>query len=212
MIIIKIALCGYSGKTGRKVYDLLVESGYDVIGIDENSISLSKVINQIDLVIDFTNKEVALKHIFICLDNLKPFIVGTTGFTYDELAVIKSKCNLLNVKGVICYNFSLPLNQIIKLIKPLSNYFDDIDYLDIHHVSKIDKKSGTTYLFLLQNRKIHIKSYKTNKNTITYVVKMISKYDKLILSYQVDDKIVFAKGVLSYLQSKDDSLIINLLR
>lgn len=208
----KIALCGYSGKTGRKVYDLLVESGYDVIGIDENSISLSKVINQIDLVIDFTNKEVALKHIFICLDNLKPFIVGTTGFTYDELAIIKSKCNLLKVKGVICYNFSLPLNQIIKLIKPLSNYFDDIDYLDIHHVSKIDKKSGTTYLFLLQNRKIHIKSYKTNKNTITYVVKMISKYDKLILSYQVDDKIVFAKGVLSYLQSKDDSLIINLLR
>lgn len=212
MIILKIALCGYSGKTGRKVYDLLVESGYDVIGIDENSISLSKVINQIDLVIDFTNKEVALKHIFICLDNLKPFIVGTTGFTYDELAIIKSKCNLLKVKGVICYNFSLPLNQIIKLIKPLSNYFDDIDYLDIHHVSKIDKKSGTTYLFLLQNRKIHIKSYKTNKNTITYVVKMISKYDKLILSYQVDDKIVFAKGVLSYLQSKDDSLIINLLR
>lgn len=208
----KIALCGYSGKTGRKVYDLLVESGYDVIGIDENSISLSKVINQIDLVIDFTNKEVALKHIFICLDNLKPFIVGTTGFTYDELAIIKSKCNLLKVKGVICYNFSLPLNQIIKLIKPLSNYFDDIDYLDIHHVSKIDKKSGTTYLFLLQNRKIHIKSYKTNKNTITYVVKMISKYDKLILSYQVDDKIVFAKGVLSYLQSKDDSMIINLLR
>lgn len=208
----KIALCGYSGKTGRKVYDLLVESGYDVIGIDENSISLSKVINQIDLVIDFTNKEVALKHIFICLDNLKPFIVGTTGFTYDELAIIKSKCNLLKVKGAICYNFSLPLNQIIKLIKPLSNYFDDIDYLDIHHVSKIDKKSGTTYLFLLQNRKIHIKSYKTNKNTITYVVKMISKYDKLILSYQVDDKIVFAKGVLSYLQSKDDSLIINLLR
>lgn len=208
----KIALCGYSGKTGRKVYDLFVESGYDVIGIDENSISLSKVINQIDLVIDFTNKEVALKHIFICLDNLKPFIVGTTGFTYDELAIIKSKCNLLKVKGVICYNFSLPLNQIIKLIKPLSNYFDDIDYLDIHHVSKIDKKSGTTYLFLLQNRKIHIKSYKTNKNTITYVVKMISKYDKLILSYQVDDKIVFAKGVLSYLQSKDDSLIINLLR
>lgn len=208
----KIALCGYSGKTGRKVYDLLVESGYDVIGIDENSVSLSKVINQIDLVIDFTNKEVALKHIFICLDNLKPFIVGTTGFTYDELAIIKSKCNLLKVKGVICYNFSLPLNQIIKLIKPLSNFFDDIDYLDIHHVSKIDKKSGTTYLFLLQNRKIHIKSYKTNKNTITYVVKMISKYDKLILSYQVDDKIVFAKGVLSYLQSKDDSLIINLLR
>jgi dihydrodipicolinate reductase len=208
----KIAMCGYTGKTGSRVYALLKENGYDVIGIDSNSISLNKVIKDVDIVIDFTNKESALKHIFICLDNLKPFIVGTTGFTYDELAVIKSKCNLLNVKGVICYNFSLPLNQIIKLIKPLSNYFDNISYLDIHHVSKIDKKSGTTYLFLLQNSKIHVKSYKTYKNTITYVVKMTSKYDKIILSYQVDDKIVFAKGVLSYLQSKDDSMIYNLLR
>lgn len=212
MIILKIALCGYTGKTGSAVYKLLMDNGYDVIGIDLNSISLNKVIDKVDLVIDFTNKETALKHIFICLDNLKPFIVGTTGFTYDELAVIKSKCNLLKVKGVISYNFSMPLNQIIKMIKPLSNYFENIDYLDIHHISKIDKKSGTTYLFLLQNSKIHIKSYKTYKNTITYVVKMTSKYDKLILSYQVDDKIVFAKGLLSYLQSKDDSIIINLLR
>lgn len=204
-------MCGYSGKTGRYVYNELVKEGYDVIGIDSNSISLSKVIKEVDIVIDFTNKETALKHIFICLDYLKPFIVGTTGFTYDELAVIKSKCNMLKVKGVICYNFSMPLLSIIKMIKPLSNYFETIEYLDIHHVSKIDKKSGTTYLFLLQNNKIKVKSYKTCKNTITYVVKMISKYDKIILSYQVYDKIVFAKGVLSYLKSKDDTQIINLL-
>ena len=208
----KIAICGYSGKTGSVVYKLLNEKGYDVIGIDCNSVSLTKVIKDIDLLIDFTNKEAALKHIFICLDNLKPFIVGTTGFTYDELAVIKSKCNLLNVKGVISYNFSLPLIQIIKMIKPLSNYFDQIDYLDIHHVSKIDKKSGTTYLFLLQNSKINVKSFKTLKNTITYVVKMESKYDKIIISYQVNDKIVFANGLLSYIESQDDSQIINLLR
>ena len=204
-------MCGYSGKTGSYVYNELVKEGYDVIGIDSNSISLSKVIKDVDIVIDFTNKETALKHIFICLDYLKPFIVGTTGFTYDELAVIKSKCNMLKVKGVICYNFSMPLLSIIKMIKPLSTYFETIEYLDIHHVSKIDKKSGTTYLFLLQNNKIKVKSYKTCKNTITYVVKMISKYDKIILSYQVYDKIVFAKGVLSYLKSKDDTQIINLL-
>lgn len=207
----KIALIGYKGKTGSKVYQELLDNNYEVIGIDKEGILLSKVINDVDLVIDFTNKQSALKHIFVCLDNLKPFIVGTTGFSYDELAVIKSRCNLLKVKGVICYNFSLPLLLIIKMIKPLSDHFETINYFDIHHISKIDKVSGTTYLFMLQNSKIKLKSYKTNKNNITYVVQMTSKYDKLVLSYQVNDKIVFAKGLVNYLKSQDDSMIINLL-
>ena len=207
----KIALCGYKGKVGSKVYQCLLEENYEVFGVESEGSSLLGVIKEVDLVIDFTNKQESLKHILIALDYKKPFIVGTTGFTYDELALIKSKCNLLKVKGVICYNFSLPLLQIIKIIKPLSNYFENVTYYDIHHVSKLDKKSGTTYLFLLQNDKISIKSFRTNKNTITYVVQMTSKYDKINISYQVDDKIVFAKGLLNYLKSKDDSLIINLL-
>ena len=211
MIILKIALCGYKGKVGNKVYETLLLENYDVIGVEQNENTLLNVIKDVDLVIDFTNKETSLKHMLISLDYKKPFIVGTTGFSYDELAMIKSKCNLLKVKGVICYNFSLPLIQIIKTIKPLSNYFQTINYYDIHHVSKIDKKSGTTYLFLLQNDKISIKSYRTSKNTITYVVQMISKYDKLNISYQVDDKKVFALGLIEYLKSKDDTLIINLL-
>lgn len=97
------------------------------------------------------------------------------------------------------------------MIKPLSNYFENINYFDIHHISKLDKVSGTTYLFMLQNSKIKLKSYKTDKNNITYVVQMTSKYDKLVLYYQVNDKIVFAKGLVNYLNSQDDSMIINLL-
>ena len=80
----KIAICGYKGKTGSKVYELLKEKRYDVIGIEKKD-KLLDFINSIDLLIDFTNKTEALKHIFMCLDFKKPFIVGTTGFTYDEL-------------------------------------------------------------------------------------------------------------------------------
>ena len=118
--------------------------------------------------------------------------------------------NLSNIWiGITCLVLAILL--IIKMIKPLSNYFENINYFDIHHISKLDKVSGTTYLFMLQNSKIKLKSYKTDKNNITYVVQMTSKYDKLVLSYQVNDKIVFAKGLVNYLNSQDDSMIINLL-
>ena len=66
-------------------------------------------------------------------------------------------------------------------------------------------------MFLLKNKKIKIKSVKTNKKTISYVVQMASKYDKMIITYQVTDKKVFALGILYYLLSKDESYLINLI-
>ena len=206
----KIAICGYKGKTGSKVYDLLKENNYDVIGIEKKE-KLLDFINSIDLLIDFTNKNEALKHIFMCLDFKKPFIVGTTGFTYDELALIKKYCNIEKVKGIISYNFSMPLNWILNQFDFFNKYFNEFNYLDIHHVSKLDKISGTTYLFLLKNNKIKVKSVKTNKNSVTYMIQMSSKYDKIVITYQVVDQIVFAQGILHYLQTKDESLFMNLL-
>ncbi len=206
-----IALCGYQGKTGKEVYQTLIENDYQVIGIDLNGLPLSHYIKDVDLVIDFTNKNSALKHIGLCLKYCKPFIVGTTGFLSDELASIKEQCHLKNVKGIICYNFALPINFLLKHFKFFNSYFTNFTYLDIHHISKVDKVSGTTYLFLLQNQKIQIKTYKTNKNIITYLIQMKTKYDKMVISYQINDKKVFALGLLNYLKTKDEKQINNLI-
>lgn len=210
MIIIKIALCGYSGKTGKKIYELLKENGYEVFGVDIDK-PLINIINKIDVVIDFTNVNVSLKHINIAIKHRKDFIVGTTGFAKKQIKIIKERCIKDNIKGIICYNFSLPINYILKSIDFFSNYFDDYKFFDIHHISKLDKKSGTTYLFKLKNKNFEVKSTKTSKNTITYVVQMTTKYDKIIISYQVKDKIVFALGVLEYLKTFKKENIINLL-
>lgn len=206
----KIAVCGYKGKTGSKVYELLKRNNYEVIGIEKKD-SLLDAIKSIDLLIDFTNKTEALKHIYMCLDFHKPFIVGTTGFTYDELACIKKYCNIEKIKGIISYNFSMPLNLILKEFDFFNDYFEQFNYLDIHHISKIDKVSGTTYLFMLKNNKFEVKSIKTNKNYVTYIIQMSNKYDKIVITYQVLDKVVFAKGILHYLKTKDESLFVNLL-
>lgn len=206
----KIAVTGCKGKTGSKVYEVLKEKGYDVIGIDKDTIRLDNVIDSIDLLIDFTNKESALNNINLCIKNKKDFICASTGFKKEELIQIKKMCKKENIKGVICYNFSIPINYLLNQFDCFNKYFDEITYFDIHHVSKIDKISGTTYLFKLKNDNIKIKSYKTFKNTITYVIQMSSKYDKMIITYQVSDRIVFALGLLSYL--KGENQIINLIK
>ena len=210
MIIIKIALCGYKGKTGSKVYEVLKENNFEIYTIDKED-SLIDVIEKVDFVIDFTNKETALKHICLCVEYKKPFICGTTGFNSNELANIKSLCSLNKIKGVICYNFSIPLNYILNSIDFFKKYYAEFTYLDVHHISKIDRVSGTTYLFLLKNNKFKVKSIKTNKNVITYIIQMSSKYDKMIITYQVYDKKAFGIGVMNYLLTKDETSINNLI-
>lgn len=207
----KIALCGYSGKTGSEVYKMLLNNHYDVIGVDQYSKPLYEIINDVDLVIDFTNKNQALKHIYICLDYHKPFIVGTTGFLKNEIALIKELCNKEKIKGMICYNFALPLNYLLNHFDILNQYFKEFSYKDVHHISKVDKISGTTYLLMLKNKKIKVQSIKTNSMRIIYVLTCLNQYEKLTFIYQVDKKEVFAKGLLYYLKNKDDSFFINLL-
>ena len=163
----KIALCGYKGKVGKEVYSLLKENKYKVIGVDIDSKPLHEIIEHVDLVIDFTNKNQALKHIYTCIDYHKPFICGTTSFTSLELALIKKLCNKENVKGIICYNFAIPINIILKQIDYLKKYFTEMEYIDIHHVSKIDKVSGTTYLFLLKNDKEYYKKAVNNSKEVS---------------------------------------------
>ena len=207
----KIALCGYKGKIGKEVYTTLLENNYDVIGVEQNENDLLEIIDDVDLIIDFTNKQTALRNIYLSLEFHKPFIVGTTGFNSDELEAIKELCLMNNVKGIICYNFSIPLNYILKELNKLQKHFENIEYIDVHHVSKIDKLSGTAYLFLKSNDKIKVKSTRTNKNTITYIVQMSGKYDKIIISYQVTDRKAFALGLLDCIKNNNEDKIINLI-
>lgn len=78
----KIVICGSKGKCGKEVYRLLKQEGYQILDcVNEHEQSLQEVIakhQSIDWVIDFTNKEVAYKHLLLCIQYHLPFICGTT--------------------------------------------------------------------------------------------------------------------------------------
>ena len=147
----------------------------------------------------------------MCLEFHKPFIIGTTGFSEGELKSIKELCDVNNVKGVICYNFAIPINYLFSKLNNFFNYFEEITFFDIHHVSKKDKKSGTSYVVSSINNNIKVKSYQSNSKVITYVFQLKTKCDKIIITYQVNDKIAFAYGLLEYIKFKNENSIINLI-
>ena len=78
--------------------------------------------------------------------------------------------------------------------------------------SKKDKPSGTGKLLnSLSCCKSNIISLDSEDYIIYYRIQFESKCDKMIITYQVDDKTAYAKGVLYYLQSNKKDLFVNLI-
>ncbi|MDD3628229.1 MAG: 4-hydroxy-tetrahydrodipicolinate reductase [Candidatus Humimicrobiaceae bacterium] len=115
-------------KTGYRIYDC------------RNDI---KKLNP-DIIIDFTNADVAYESINWAIDNNIDIIVGTTGFSRDELSAIERKSLKAKSKTFIVPNFSIGAVIMIKISKLISKYFDNCEIIEMHHDKKKDAPSGTS--------------------------------------------------------------------
>lgn len=143
----KIGLAGY-GKMGKIIEEIAIERGHEVL-FKSNSVfpMNSKDIDSVDVVIEFTKPDLALKHIKEVIAQSKPIVVGTTGWNqqFDE---VKSLINETNGSLIYASNFSIGVNMFFKLNEKLAklmakqtDYQVEID--EIHHTQKLDSPSGT---------------------------------------------------------------------
>ncbi|MEC8126326.1 MAG: 4-hydroxy-tetrahydrodipicolinate reductase [Pseudomonadota bacterium] len=109
-----------------------IHSGLDLFG------SLSLV------VVDFTAIEATLEHLQWCLEKDAPCVIGTTGFSEAQEAVIAEAAEAIPV--VYAPNFSVGVNVVFDLLDRVSRVFGDsvdIEVLEAHHRHKVDAPSGT---------------------------------------------------------------------
>ncbi|MEO0105177.1 MAG: 4-hydroxy-tetrahydrodipicolinate reductase, partial [candidate division WOR-3 bacterium] len=74
----------------------------------------------------------------------KPFLIGTTGFTKEEMEILKSAGK--EIPLLYSSNYSFGINFIFKILKEIikilpDNY--DITLIETHHKEKKDAPSGT---------------------------------------------------------------------
>lgn len=167
---IKIAIIGVSGRMGRNLLQTVYEAGClavaiarqgsELVGQDVGEFAglgqigikitddLESVIQNVDVVIDFSTIESSLKHIEVCRKAQKPMIIGTTGFNSDQLQIIRNASQYIAL--VLSANYSVGVNVSVKLVelatKVLNNSVD-IEILEAHHRHKIDAPSGTALMY-----------------------------------------------------------------
>ncbi|MGB9598065.1 MAG: 4-hydroxy-tetrahydrodipicolinate reductase, partial [Candidatus Poribacteria bacterium] len=84
------------------------------------------------------------KHLQVAVDNKKPMVIGTTGFTADEMIKIKELAS--NIPCVMAPNMSIGINVMLKAIKDMAKVLGDdydVEVIEIHHHFKKDSPSGT---------------------------------------------------------------------
>lgn len=166
--MLRIAITGAAGRMGKTLIEACQQAddcklsaaierpGISLIGADAGELSgvgsldvqlvddITSVVNDFDVLIDFTSIESTLHNLQVCKDNKKHIIIGTTGFSDEQKALIREVAQHTAV--VFAPNMSVGVNLCLKLLEMAASVLNedyDIEVIEAHHRHKVDAPSGT---------------------------------------------------------------------
>ena len=165
---IRLAIVGAPGRMGRNLIQAahqaegvavgaaLARSGSSLLGTDAGELAgigktgvtvtddLLKVVDDFDVLIDFTRPEGTLEYLAFCRQHQKAMVIGTTGFDDAGKAAIRAAAEEIGI--VFAANFSVGVNLMLNLLQQAASVmgeYADIEIVEAHHRHKVDAPSGT---------------------------------------------------------------------
>ncbi|MCG3725978.1 4-hydroxy-tetrahydrodipicolinate reductase [Vibrio cincinnatiensis] len=129
-----------SSLVGVDIGELCGEGRLDVALVD----NLELAIHDFDVIIDFTAPASTLANIELCKQYGKKLVIGTTGFSEQERAIINEAATVIPI--VMAPNYSVGVNLVFKLLEKAAKVmgdYCDIEIIEAHHRYKVDAPSGT---------------------------------------------------------------------
>jgi 4-hydroxy-tetrahydrodipicolinate reductase len=143
--MIRIAVVGASGRMGQTIIEAIDQSDKVSLGVTlDKGDDLNAVLDQFDALIDFTRPEATLEYLNACQSSGKSMVIGTTGFSDDQLQAINDAASSMPI--VFAPNMSVGVNLSFKLLDMAARVIGedaDIEIVEAHHRHKVDAPSGT---------------------------------------------------------------------
>lgn len=97
-----------------------------------------------EVVVDFTTPEVVMDNLHWCIDQGINVVVGTSGFTGQRLARVRTWLNRKPEVGVvIAPNFAVGAVLMMEFAARAARFFESVEIIEQHHPDKVDAPSGT---------------------------------------------------------------------
>jgi 4-hydroxy-tetrahydrodipicolinate reductase len=166
--MVRISVVGASGRMGQclikaaalaehtELTAAVSRAESPVIGIDAGVVAgignigvqvvdnLTKIVDQFDILIDFTRPAASMSFIEICRQAGKKIVIGTTGYSQTQRELIAEAAN--DIAIVLAPNMSVGVNLSLKLLEMTAKVmgdYTDIEIIEAHHRHKVDAPSGT---------------------------------------------------------------------
>lgn len=216
----KIFLYGY-GKMGKAIEAIALERGHSISGkvtIDDQEDLKFLNSGDTDVMIEFTQPDMAPKAIKAGLERGVPVISGTTGWL-DQRTEIETFCKEKDGAFFYASNYSIGVNLFFRFSRELArimNAFEayDVSIEEVHHTEKKDAPSGTAITLaegiieemdriktwtLGTERKagqIPIKAIRENAVPGTHTIQYQSEIDDITITHKAHSRQGFALGAV----------------
>ncbi|MBM7661273.1 4-hydroxy-tetrahydrodipicolinate reductase [Bacillus mesophilus] len=163
---IKIVIAGPRGRMGKEALELIHNTEHFTLVGAVDRVNGGKLISDIeglppleapifedieacfqevqpDVLLDLTTPEIGRRHTRIALDyGIRP-VVGTTGFTAQDLDELQGLAQQKQLGAIIAPNFAIGAVLMMKFSQMAAKYFQDVEIIELHHNQKLDAPSGT---------------------------------------------------------------------
>ena len=233
---INLAVTGCMGRMGQQIIkSVKKDKSFKLVALTENNLINKKInkikisqnnektFNKVNLIIDFTVPKCTFEVLKIAAKLKKKVVIGTTGFTRREEALIKKFSKKIPI--LKAGNMSLGINLLMYLTEIASRSLDKnflSKIFEIHHKHKKDYPSGTALMLakgiakgkgkdlynFIGKKYLNKKSFpfgkKINFNSLRkgeiigeHEVKFSSGKEIITLNHEAFDRALYSEGALS---------------
>ena len=140
----KVAIVGASGRMGRLVSRLVEETdGFEIFARLGSAADLAELIGA-DVAVDVTTPAASPAIVDFAVAHGIHTLVGTSGWSSERIIALEQTVRAHGDAGVIIVpNFSLGSVLATAFATMAARYFDSVEIIEAHQLSKIDSPSGT---------------------------------------------------------------------
>jgi len=182
---IKVIIAGPRGKMGREAIQMVENTAHFelVACLDRKNSGKTmdknipvyedpdKCFSEVkaDVLVDVTTPEVGFKHTEAALRHgIRP-VVGTSGFTPEQISTLSELAASKNIGCIIAPNFAVGAVLLMQFAKMAAKYFPDVEIIEKHHDQKLDAPSGTamkTLELIKETRTAKTQGHPNEKETL----------------------------------------------
>jgi 4-hydroxy-tetrahydrodipicolinate reductase len=144
--MIRVAVAGAAGRMGQAVCTA-VETAPDMELVGRADPLLGTILREVlplaDVVVDFTQPDVALEDALACVEAGVHVVVGTTGFDPAPLEHARPATGEPRGNAFVAPNFAIGAVLMMRFAAEASKHMAKAEIVELHHDGKLDAPSGT---------------------------------------------------------------------